>query len=486
MTRLEQVRHHAQIALLGALVALIPVFAAIAAFTAPDRLLAGTAFLALVAGACFAVWRSAPQSLATRLSLASALVAFPAALTWLASGTSWQIDMHMVFFAALAAATLLCDWRAILAAAAVTAVHHLSFNFVLPFAVFPDGGDFLRVVFHAVVVVFQTAALIWLCARIVAALDGADKAIAEAQAASSEAGRLAEADRARQRQIEDSRQAVNALANSFEKALAEVLGEIRDASGRMSTLADDLRHDAGATRDGAAEASRRVSETSGHFEAVAAAAQELAASISEVSRIMESTDAVSSRAVEEAGRASQSMSALDKAGREIQAIADLVADIAEQTNLLALNATIEAARAGEAGKGFAVVASEVKALADQTAKATGNIRAKIDAMGAASQGAGSALDRIAGTIEEIRKAASSARGAFGEQSGATGEIAQLAQRAAEATATIDTRIGEVSSAAGRTDEAAGRFAGASASLRSAAERMDRELAEFREALKRAS
>ncbi|MCC5981300.1 MAG: hypothetical protein JJU26_06225 [Oceanicaulis sp.] len=486
MTRLEQVRHQSQRALLAALIAFVPLFAAAAFLTAPERLIAGTAFLALVAGGCFAVWRSAPQSLATRLSLATGLIAFPGALTWLASGSAWQIDMHMVFFAMLAAATVLCDWRAILAAAAVTAVHHLSLNFLLPFAVFPDGGNFLRVVFHAVVVIGQTGALIWLCARIVSALDSADAAITKAEAATAEASRLAETDHARQRQIEESREAVNTLATGFEKTVAEVLGEIRAASERMDTLAADLRNDAGATREGAGEASRRVSETSGHFEAVAAAAQELAASIGEVSRIMESTDTVSSRAVEEAGRASQSMSELDNAGEEIQAIADLVADIAEQTNLLALNATIEAARAGEAGKGFAVVASEVKALADQTAKATGSIRDKIEAMSQASEGASDALERIAGIIEEMRSASSSARGAFGEQSGATAEIAQLAERAADATSGIDARIAEVNTAAGRTDDAAGRFAGASESLKGAAERLDRELAGFRDALKRAS
>ncbi len=77
------------------------------------------------------------------------------------------------------------------------------------------------------------------------------------------------------------------------------------------------------------------------------------------------------------GTIDSSVRALEQAVNQIGDIVGSIEAIASQTNLLALNATIEAARAGESGAGC-VVAGEVKALSGQTAKATEDIRRRID------------------------------------------------------------------------------------------------------------
>jgi methyl-accepting chemotaxis protein len=482
MNRLDQLRNQAQQALtmfIGASVVLYPL---IAFFAAPDRLLPGTVLLALVAAVGFFTWRTAPNTDMSRMTTGAGLVALPATMVYMMSGASWQIDMHMMFFAALAVSATMLDWRAIIAAAAVTAVHHLAFNFMLPWAVFPEGADFTRVLFHAAIVVAQAGALIWMTYQTALALADAESSAREVEEVQVAVEEVTKHEEESKVAIDVRQSAIAEIAEEFEGAMRSVASGVGGAAQQVETLATQLHTDAGNTQVSAEGASTKASETSNHVQSVAAAAQEMSASITEVARILKNSDEVSERAAAEAEGAGRSIDELQQAAKEIEDIMQMVSGVAEQTNLLALNATIEAARAGEAGKGFAVVASEVKALAEQTTTASSEIGGRIDAMRGASGGAASALSRIAEIIAELRASSDSVRGAFTEQSFATEEIAKLAEQAAGATAEVTADMSNVNETAARASAAADEFALASAELNQSASRLDEEINAFKRSL----
>ncbi|GAA1882887.1 GAF domain-containing protein [Lapillicoccus jejuensis] len=130
-------------------------------------------------------------------------------------------------------------------------------------------------------------------------------------------------------------------------------------------------------------------------------ANQLTASVAEISLAATEVGVYSTRAVDRAGQVTGVVRNLDTATVEVGDVASLIRNIAEQTNLLALNATIEAARAGDAGKGFAVVASEVKQLAQATAKATADAAQKIEAIQNGARDAAAAVGEITSVIDAL-------------------------------------------------------------------------------------
>lgn len=205
-------------------------------------------------------------------------------------------------------------------------------------------------------------------------------------------------------------------------------------------------------------------QASSNMQAVATGAEELAASVGEISR--QATDAlsISKQAVNQANETSAIVSGLAAAAQKIGDVVKLINNIADQTNLLALNATIEAARAGEAGRGFAVVASEVKSLATQTAKATDEISGQIAEIQGTTTNAVDVIEAITQTISRINEISSAIAASVEEQAAVTQSISANMQDAARGVADINANMNEIAAETRSVDGATRKVAEAARAL----------------------
>jgi methyl-accepting chemotaxis protein len=169
----------------------------------------------------------------------------------------------------------------------------------------------------------------------------------------------------------------------------------------------------------------------GMMDSVAAGAEELNASVREISEAMVKSKETALSAVERVGSADSQARRLSDAAQAMSGILELIGNITGQINLLALNATIESARAGEAGRGFAVVASEVKSLANQAKQATDKIGAEIESLNGISGDVVTALETIKKAIQDVSEYVTSTAAAVEEQSTVTSEMSSSMQRAAD-------------------------------------------------------
>ena len=113
----------------------------------------------LVFGGAMARQQPALAPVGAAVALIGQAIAFTAAF----QGHPWQLDSHMMFFALLACLVSLRSIAALLAGTVIIAVHHLSLSFIMPSLIYPSGGfaeNLGRTVFHAVIVLMETAALV--------------------------------------------------------------------------------------------------------------------------------------------------------------------------------------------------------------------------------------------------------------------------------------------------------------------------------------
>ena len=234
-------------------------------------------------------------------------------------------------------------------------------------------------------------------------------------------------------------------------AMVTALGHL----GRtVSAMVANVRGNAAFVAHAGKSLSRDSSDLSDRTEQQAANLEQTAASVQELSSVVQANAGTAGNAN---GRASEvrdvavsgaaimseavaSVETIQASAKRMDEIVGVIDGLAFQTNILALNAAVEAARAGESGRGFAVVATEVRSLAQRSAASSKEIRQLIGSSSSqiASSvqrihAAGATITQIVAGIRDVADSMSQISASSAEQSAGLGEVAAAVRQLDEIT-----------------------------------------------------
>ena len=234
---------------------------------------------------------------------------------------------------------------------------------------------------------------------------------------------------------------LSAISTVMNQGTEQTLGRSRSVSAASEQMSATMR-----------DVADTSAQAAGNVNAVSGSAEEMSTTIRQIAQDTEKARTITGNAVSQSQSASLKMDELGVSALEINKVTEVITEISEQTNLLALNATIEAARAGESGKGFAVVANEIKELAGQTARASYEIRDKINGIQSSTKDTVNEIKEISRIINDVNEIVTTIAAALEQQATTTEEIANNVSQASEGIRGVNTSVAESSRVAAEIAE----------------------------------